>query len=96
MGEALNGQQAVRFVEEHQPAIVLMDIRMPIMDGVEATRLIKYRWPDVCIIVVTINAAEEHATLCSGADAFLVKGDAPGKLRMALHAAQGVAGVLSS
>jgi len=45
--EAANGREAIRLVEESQPDVVLMDVRMPEMDGIEATRLIKARWPQV-------------------------------------------------
>ena len=86
VGEASNGQAAVQFVEERRPAIVLMDLQMPIMDGAHATRLIKLRWPDVNVIIVTINAADQSSALASGADAFVIKGEAPERLRTALNA----------
>jgi len=54
VGEAANGREAVRLVEECRPNVVLMDVRMPVMDGLEATRLIKERWPEVKVIVLTI------------------------------------------
>ena len=85
VGEAINGQEAVRFVEERRPDIVLIDLQMPIMDGVQATRLIKQRWPDVTIVVVTMHAAEQATALAAGADAFVVKGDAPERLLAALR-----------
>ena len=84
VGEAINGEETVRFVEDCPPAVVLMDLQMPIMNGTEATRLIKQRWPHVSIIVVTIDAAAQNAAMAAGADAFVLKGDAPEELRIVL------------
>ena len=85
VGEAVNGAEAVRFVEDCPPAVVLMDLQMPVMNGTEATRRIKERWPGVGIIVVTINAVALDAAMTAGADAFVIKGDAPEGLRTALQ-----------
>src|SRR6476620_2092956 len=46
-GEAANGQDAVRLVAECRPDIVLMDLHMPVLDGIQATQLIKQQWPAV-------------------------------------------------
>lgn len=85
VGEARDGQQAIRFVEQHQPSVVLMDVRMPIMDGVQATQQIKRRWPEVRVVVITISVVEQSAARGAGADTFVVKGETPDKLREALH-----------
>lgn len=74
ISEAANGCEAVRLVEECQPDVVLMDIRMPLLDGLEATRLIKGRWPEVRVIVLTVHTRCEAAVKAAGADGFLVKG----------------------
>ena len=84
VGEAANGQEAIRLIAESQPDIVLMDLHMPIMDGLQATRLIKQQWPEVTVIVLTMYAMEQTAALAAGADAFLIKGGAPERLLAAL------------
>lgn len=74
VGEAADGREAVQLVEECRPDVVLMDARMPVMDGLEATRLIKDRWPEVKVIVLTMYRSYQADALAAGADAFLVKG----------------------
>ena len=87
---AANGVEAVQLVEKCQPDVALMDIPMPVlalpaldgrpgsgaegMDGLEAIRLIKSRWPQVRIVVLTMYTAHRAAALAAGADAFLLKG----------------------
>jgi DNA-binding NarL/FixJ family response regulator len=74
IGEVADGREAVRLLGESQPDVVLMDARMPVMDGLEATRLIKNRWPKVKVVVLTMYPAFRAEALAAGADAFLVKG----------------------
>ena len=74
IGEAENGREAARLVEERQPDVVLMDIQMPVWDGFEATRYIKARWPEVRVVALTIHAAWQPAAMSAGADTFLLKG----------------------
>ena len=74
VSEAADGQEAVHLVEECRPDVVLMDAKMPVLDGAEATRLIKERWPEVRVVVLTIHASYRADALTAGADAFLVKG----------------------
>jgi len=79
--EASNGQEAVQFVAEEQPDVVLMDVRMPVMDGIEATRQIKESWPQVKVIVLSMYPKYRQEALAAGADCFLVKGRMGGLLK---------------
>jgi len=80
VGEAANGQEAMRMVDEHHPDVVLMDIRMPGMNGLEATRHIKSKCPQVQVIALTLYTTYRVSALTAGAAAFLVKGVSPEKL----------------
>ena len=74
VGEAANGQEAVRMVRECWPDVVLMDMQMPVLDGVNATRWIKLQWPGVMIVGLTMHGIYEDEALAAGVDAFLIKG----------------------
>jgi CheY-like chemotaxis protein len=82
--EAASGQQALGAVEAFCPDVVFMDARMPEMDGVETTGIIKTRWPGVKVIVLSMYAEYLDAALAAGADAFVSKGIAPEKLLLTL------------
>jgi DNA-binding NarL/FixJ family response regulator len=84
IGEAANGQDAVDLVAERRPDVVLMDVRMPVMDGLEATRRIKRQAPGVKVILMTLHAEYQAEALAAGADAFLVKGGNSEVLRNAI------------
>jgi len=73
--QAANGQEAVGKAESCQYGLVLMDIRMPVMNGVEALRRIKGLWPDVPVIMMTAytDAAEVKEALRRGAQAVIYK-----------------------
>ena len=72
---ARNGQEAVELAETEKPDLILMDLKMPVMDGLEATRLIKAKTPDLPIVALTANAfdSDRHAALEAGCDDFLSK-----------------------
>ncbi|MBI5568627.1 MAG: response regulator transcription factor [Desulfomonile tiedjei] len=75
VGEAENGLQAVQCIEKLRPDLVLMDISMPRMDGLEAIRRIREHSPDTKILVLTVHKNEEYilATLQAGADGYALK-----------------------
>ena len=72
--QAANGREALTLIEETQFDVVLMDARMPVMNGIEATRLIKDRWPEIKVIVYSMYTSYEGQGKVAGADRFLLKG----------------------
>ncbi|GAA3446785.1 response regulator [Planomonospora venezuelensis] len=81
-GEAVDGAQAVQHAERLRPDVLLMDLRMPRMDGLEATRRILSAWPTARIVILTTFAEDEnvYAALRAGAIGFLVKDDEPERM----------------
>jgi two-component system response regulator NreC len=75
VGEALNGEEAVKMVSDLQPDVVLMDISMPNLDGMEATRRIVEQWSQVKVLVLTMHRAEEYffEMLKAGASGYILK-----------------------
>jgi DNA-binding NarL/FixJ family response regulator len=75
VGEAGDGREAVRLADRHRPDLVLMDIRMPGMDGIEATRQIVAARPDIRVLVLTTFDVDEYVyeALGVGASGFLLK-----------------------
>ncbi len=75
VGEAADGEEAVRLAKELKPHVVVMDVRMPKMSGVEATRRIKQEMSDVAVLVLTAHDDDEYvfALLQAGANGYLLK-----------------------
>lgn len=75
IAEAENGQELVQLVNEHQPDLVITDIQMPIMNGVEATRVLKQQHPDLGIIALSMFNDEDSVVnmLEAGAKGYLLK-----------------------
>src|SRR5690554_4439954 len=75
VGIAENGKQACELVAEYKPDLVLMDIKMPIVDGIEGTRWIKQHVPETIVLILTTFADEQYIIdgLVGGATGYLVK-----------------------
>ena len=88
VGEAGDGRVALRLVDELRPGVVLMDIRMPRMSGLEATRALQQRPDPPHVIVLTTFDADEHVVgaLAAGADGFLLKDTPPPQILEAIRA----------
>jgi DNA-binding NarL/FixJ family response regulator len=86
VGEASNGEEAVRMTERLRPSLVLMDIHMPKVSGIEATTRIKARHPDIVIIGLSVQAGQEShlAMLKAGATRLLTKETAVDELHHAI------------
>ena len=87
--EAANGQEAIQFTAQAKPNLVLMDARMPEIDGVEATRVIKANWPDIKIIMLSMYTEFQEIAHQAGADAFVSKGEPPEELLNVIFAMLG-------
>lgn len=75
VGEALNGREALQQAEKLKPDLILMDISMPEMDGLEATRQVKTRWPNIQVLILTMHRSDEYffEALKSGASGYILK-----------------------
>jgi DNA-binding NarL/FixJ family response regulator len=75
VGEASDGDEAVRLAEDLRPDVVLMDVSMPVMDGIEATRLLRERLHDTQVVMLTMHADEDLIVKAvrAGAAGYLVK-----------------------
>jgi DNA-binding NarL/FixJ family response regulator len=89
VGEAANGEQAIRLAATLKPDVILMDVRMPVMDGVEATRLLHTAQPGCRVIMLTTFDDDEYVfeALRNGAVGYLLKDTSAEKLFEALRAA---------
>ncbi len=74
VAEACQGAQAVEQVEKFHPDVLLIDARMPVLNGMEATRLIKDRWPNTRVLMLSMYRNYELEAYQAGVDGFLLKG----------------------
>ncbi len=88
VGEATDGSEALRLIEQHKPDLVLMDIAMPGLNGLEATARAAEAFPDVRVIILSMHANVEYArrALAAGAAGYLLKNSKPAELETAIDA----------
>jgi DNA-binding NarL/FixJ family response regulator len=98
LGTAVDGGEALSLCDREQPDIVLMDINMPGVDGIAATRLIKDKYPEVKVMMLTTFADKANIgqALAAGADGYLVKTDKVSDFAVKLRAVMDGAGVLGA
>jgi two-component system response regulator NreC len=91
VGEALNGLEAIELAESLRPDVVLMDITMPVMDGLEATSQIKTRFPQINVLVLTMHRSDDYffEMLKAGASGYILKGAKTSELINAVRIVQG-------
>lgn len=88
VAEASDGRSALDLIATHLPDIVVMDISMPTLNGLEATQRIVKEYPTVRVVVLSMHAGEEYVlrALRAGASGYVLKGSAPRELELALAA----------
>jgi DNA-binding NarL/FixJ family response regulator len=92
VGEAGNGREALEVIEQTQPDIVLLDVNMPVMDGIATVEALRSRRTPLHILMLTISQSEEDlfAAIKAGADGYLLKNTEPEELhRTLMHIARG-------
>ena len=87
VGEAENGRDAIRAAGQLVPDLVLMDLTMPGMNGIEAITEIKRRHPEIRVLVMTVHKAEDyiHASLKAGAEGYILKDATPEEFAVAIR-----------
>ena len=87
VAEAENGREAIEKAQETKPDVVVMDIGMPILNGIETLRQLKKGYPEIKVIILTVHTSEEYVlqALKFGASGYLVKKAAPSDLVAAIH-----------
>ncbi|MEV7428042.1 MULTISPECIES: response regulator transcription factor [unclassified Nocardioides] len=89
VGAATDGREALHVVEETEPDVVVMDIQMPVLDGIEATRFITGRRPGTRVVMLTMNEDDDTvlAAIRAGASGYLLKGSGAEEVHHAVRAA---------
>jgi NarL family two-component system response regulator LiaR len=98
VGQGSNGQEAIQLCEEHHPDIILMDVLMPVMDGIEATQLISERFPYVKVLVLSSFQDDDsiQAMLQAGAIGYLLKNSSIDDLAHTIRTANSGTSVFSA
>ena len=84
VGVAHDGEHALTLVQEHTPDVVLLDVKMPKINGLQAARRIKLRWPEVRVILISMYSGYQPSALEAGADYFFLKGAPSSQLMEAI------------
>ncbi len=90
VAEARNGEEAIQCAEQHRADIVIMDINMPVLNGIEATRRLHQSHPEIKVIAFSLNVSQAfvRAMLKSGASGYVAKQSAVTELSKAIRAVQ--------
>ena len=84
--EASNGEELLKNIEEANPNVVLMDLRMPVKDGIEATKYINKHYPKIAVLILTMHDEEKFVThlMENGANGYLLKNADPLEIKKAI------------
>ena len=90
VGEASNGDELLKIIDKNTPEVVLMDIRMPVMNGIEATKRLKHKYPEIKIVILTTFNEDQYIFegLQYGADGYLLKDSGSKDLLEAIKSAE--------
>jgi DNA-binding NarL/FixJ family response regulator len=85
--EAENGQELMQSLEEQQPDVILMDLKMPLLDGVESTKIIREKFPQIKVLVVTMYESDKFIIhlMENGANGYLLKNAVPKEIIKAIY-----------
>jgi YesN/AraC family two-component response regulator len=84
IGTAEDGADALSRIQIERPDVVLMDVKMPRLNGLQTTQRIKQRWPDVKVILISMYVGYRSSAEQAGADHFLLKGASPAEILEAI------------
>jgi len=84
--EAENGQELLNGIEEAKPDVILMDLRMPVKDGIETTKYVSQHYPDIAVLVLTMHEDERFVVhlMENGANGYLLKSTDPAEIKKAI------------
>ena len=87
MFEVENGQELMKLLEEQQPDVILMDLKMPLLDGVESTKLIRQKYQHIKVLVITMYESDKFIIhlMESGANGYLLKNAVPAEIIKAIY-----------
>lgn len=88
IAEADNGEELMKELETHSPDVIIMDLKMPIMDGMEATKLVRKKYPSIKVLVVTMYDDDKFIIhlMENGANGYLLKNTEPDEIRKSIYA----------
>ena len=91
VGEAVNGREAIRLAQELEPDVVIMDVTMPGLNGVDATETLRECCPETRVVILSMHSSSEHVhrAFVAGASAYLLKGSASDEIVTAIRAVLG-------
>ena len=88
VAEADNGEDLLKELEAHSPDVILMDLKMPIMDGMEATKIVRKKFPSIKVLVITMYEDDKFIIhlMENGANGYLLKNAEPEEIRKSIYA----------